>query len=342
MKKNFNCPSCGQSLSVEIVANANESANTLSAPAATKNLKARLEALKAAGHNVDEYFVVSSAGDNELLIRNSGAGMTVADENDPVMRMIIEKGTVPNRRLFRRWVLAQTFHMLRALNNWRFYHNYTDVIQSKGYEYQMQMIEEELRVQAKLYCTDHEAYRKRNRHFNKNVALDVAHDYVEKLREYIGKLQTHKCKGIPYKKIKGNNIFVDDLQAKVYSPVSRRICAISVAKDPRSLFLAFRAFNKQRIKLNWGTRMCKTFFDAFKGAGAYYSMENLIRFHGCVLYADKTPLSREDSLNLLEKLADNYRGEGWRLFGVLRKCLEDNKVDIDAKFEEWRKAKANR
>jgi hypothetical protein len=37
--------------------------------------------------------------------------------------------------------------------------------------------------------------------------------------------------------------------------------------------------------------------------------------------------------------AGEYRDEGWKLFGLLRKFLKDNNVDIKAKQKEWAEAK---
>lgn len=42
----------------------------------------------------------------------------------------------------------------------------------------------------------------------------MAKDYIEKLKKRFDELKLRKCKGIPYKRINGQNIFVDDFVKK--------------------------------------------------------------------------------------------------------------------------------
>lgn len=79
--------------------------------------------------------------------------------------------------------------------------------------------------------------------------------------------------------------------------------------------------------------------DAYKGAGAFFTMQNMIRFHNCVIIDDNgKTLSKNASLAFLNKKAKLYENrEGWRLIGMLKKTLDDNNIDVVAKMKEWRK-----
>ncbi|MFK2337385.1 hypothetical protein ACIXNI_23440 [Bacteroides fragilis] len=79
--------------------------------------------------------------------------------------------------------------------------------------------------------------------------------------------------------------------------------------------------------------------DAYKGAGAFFTMQNLIRFHGCTAIDDSgRRLDKYQSLAFLSAKAEEYKnGEGWRLLAVLKKMLADNNINIKKKMAAWRK-----
>ena len=89
----------------------------------------------------------------------------------------------------------------------------------------------------------------------------------------------------------------------------------------------------------WNTPQCKAWVDAYKGSGAFFTMQNLIRFHGCTAIDDNGKrLDKYQSLAFLSAKAEMYQdGEGWRLLAVLKKMLSDNNIDIKKKMSEWRR-----
>lgn len=267
--------------------------------------------------------------------------------DDPVLRAIFEAGTVPNRDLFRRWVMAQVFQGLM----YKGYHGegFVNWVHGHGYKYQWTMTEEELRVQAKLEKKDLENFQKRNRWFNLHVVDAMCSDYMKKLKNVINEKTVHKCKGIPYICIGGGNVFVSDIQGKILRPLILVHNRIKHSRNAADLYKNFCEFRRNMIGLHWDTPQCTKWLDAYKGAGAYYTLENMIRFHDCFIKSEvigSRPkyrfLDKSSSLDYLESKADEYRNEGWKLFGLLRKFLQDNNVNIKAKQEEWANAKRMR
>ena len=303
-------------------------------------LKDRQEQLKTAGIDVTKYFSMKTPGGVEKLMKWDGDTPVPVTSDDPVMRLIIEGGTVPNRDLFRRWVMAQVFEGLTfSLGSHK---GFTDWVHWKGYEYSWKMAVEEFRVQAKLSKKDPENYNGRNRWFNKSVAVAMAYDYIEKLKDNLNSRKRHKCKGVPYIKVNGKNVFVDDIHSKIVSPLITMYLKLksSATNTPDKLYTEFKRFYAARTVLPWEERAADAWMDAYKGAGAYYTMQNMIRFHGCLVRDDKGRiLSKDKSLKYLEDKADEYKSEGWRLFGVMKKLIEDNGIDIKAKRASWREAK---
>ncbi|MCO7112325.1 hypothetical protein NIB75_06485 [Bacteroides uniformis] len=92
----------------------------------------------------------------------------------------------------------------------------------------------ELHAQMKMEHKDITGFVERNRWFNRDVVLAIASDYVSALKKHVGNLETRKCKGVPYKRVYGRNIFVEDLQSKLYYPLSIAITHIGARAGRRT------------------------------------------------------------------------------------------------------------
>ena len=324
----FECPECG----TEFTLTANQT-----------KAKERIEALKKAGVDVSELFAMQSADGLEFIASKRDGVISILEEDDPIFQAIIIQGTIPNRQLFRRWVMAQMFRIIYITTNTHGAYKpigVSEVIRNMGYEYQWKMLNNELYAQHKMMQNaDVDNFRDRNRWFNKRVVLDMAKDYIEKLKKRFEKLKLRKCKGVPYKRINGQNIFVDDFDKKVIKPLLFAVHKIQHAENTYELWHSVQEFNKRRIKMHWDIPQNAAWLDAYKGSGAFFTMQNMIRFHNCVIIDDNgKTLSKNASLAFLNKKAKLYENrEGWRLIGMLKKMLDDNNIDVVAKMKEWRK-----
>ena len=340
--------------------NLNIVTNNVEATAANgKKTKAqmRLEALKAAGVDVSKYFPL---GDDQLIKIENGAAVPVDMDDatiDEVGKKIVEGGYVSNWKLFRRWVMSQMFHMLRQMDvcNWSF----NQVLQHKGYEYQWRMLENELYAQMKMAAHgDHENAGARNRWFGGFVAADMAYDYIKKLRKYVDnnliykvkkdahgnvkKTYKHTCKGNPYVRLQNEDIFVADLEKKVYAPLGNLARKMYDSNTYKEVYDAVHEFNKKRKHLAWDTKQADAFITAYKGSGSYYTMRNLIMFHGARFWKNGRKMSETNSLKELESKANIYDEEGWRMLGVLKQLIKDNNISVQGKINEWHKAKVEK
>lgn len=84
------------------------------------------------------------------------------------------------------------------------------------------------------------------------------------------------------------------------------------------------------------------FINAYKGSGSYYTMRNLIMFHGARFWKNGRKMSEANSLKELESKAKLYDEEGWRMLGVLKQLIIENDIDIQGKINEWHKAKVEK
>ena len=189
----FNCPACGTELTVSAADthNCGPQSSTVQIdelhvhiPGATRSnrTQAKIEALRAAGVNVSNLFSMQGADGSDVLVRRKGGFFQPVPDDDPIFTAIITCKTVPNRRLFRRWVMAQMFHMLTQ-KGYKERHpmGFTEALNRKGYKYSWEMTVEEFRVQAKLFINDKENFAERNRWFNKEVVVAMAEHYIVQL-----------------------------------------------------------------------------------------------------------------------------------------------------------------
>lgn len=343
---NVKCPKCGTNLEIKsaeininVPGNISDCGISVEFPASEKKLnkaEEKIEALRNAGVNVDNFFSVRGAKGDYQVMRLDDGEFSVVLDSDPVYAAVRASQTIPERRLFRRWVMAQVFHMMAETDYMTDKPiGFVAALRKKGYKYQWKMLLEELRVQVKLANNDPENFDERNRWFNKDIVLSMATDYLKQLKKFIGKLRIRHCKGIPYVRFNGRDTFTEDLNTKFYKPLEKQIEKIQKSDTPLLLYKAAHLFVYQvkRIYMSNVFEQAKAFKDAYKGAGAFFTMKNLILFHGCIF----PKLSQQASIACLKYLVSNSELEGYKLFGVFKEFLTTNNIDIEAKRAEWQK-----
>ena len=306
--------------------------------------KQRMEMLNNAGINVSKYFTVDLDNGTKVHLIVDENGNFIQVKNDPIASQIIEDGYVRNTKLHRRFVMAQMFHMLNYVSYDKKYSGYNDYLKKRyGYHYTLTMMLEEVRVLSKLEARDKESFNERSHFFTKEVVVAVLEDYMDKLEKYVNNLPDRKCKGVPYKRIKGEDIFNDDLEKKLYAPLRKKLNRVRSAHNYNTIYLYVKDFMKDMIKLPYDTSKSKVWIDAYKGEGAYYTLKNLVMFHDCVIYTGKygvmhynkaMNITGVDAVNYLNNKLDEYKGEGWRMFALMKKVIADNNFDFNARMKE--------
>lgn len=321
------------------------------------NKENRVAALKAAGMNTGKYFSISlpeglqPGAKINITIDENGVPVFDGDGNNiktnsaltpdekALLNQVCADGYVKNSKLHRRWVMAQMFRMLNyeSYDGKRFgYDAYLN--DNYGYMYQFDMILEEIRVLGKLQERDMGEFNKRKRFFNDQVVVDLIKDYKTKLKKYIEKLPIRKCKGTPYKRICGKNIFVEDIYQKVLIPFDNVAYNVVYNMTPDTnymkLYLVLKRLVKfaKQYKLPFETPKCKEWKNAYKGAGSYYTLMNMVKFHNC----RANGMYGLDGVYFIEMLTDQYgeTGEYYKLFAFLKKTIEDNHFDFGLRMKE--------
>ena len=308
------------------------------------NKNKRMESLKNAGVDTSKYFNVSlpnglaPGATISLIINENGEPVVVNDarQNDEIMEQIIEDGYVRNTKLHRRFVMAQMFHMLNYASYGGQHQGYNDYLKNMyGYDYTLKMMLDEVKVLSKLEVRDVESFAERSHFFTKKVVIAVLEDYLAKLEQHIDTLPSKNCKGVPYKRVKGENIFVEDLNKKIYIPIKDDISKVKRARNYNEIYNILCVFMKNVIKLPYNTPKSKAWIDAYKGEGAYYTLKNLVMFHDCGIKVGKFDVRfGTDAVAILNHKIDEYIGEGWRMFALMKKVIEDNNFDFNKRMSE--------
>ena len=299
------------------------------------NKNERMEQLNKAGVNTSKYFTVDLDNGTKihLIIDENGNPVKV---DDVIAQGIIEDGYVRNTKLHRRFVMAQMFHML----NYKSYdgrkEGYNEALKRFGIKYSFDMMLEEIRVVSKLEKRDKETFIERSHFFTKDVIEKTMEDYIEELKKYVETIPTKNCKGVPYKRVKGKNIFVEDLDKKLYAPLRRYINGLKYASNYNEMYRIVKNFMSEMIALPYNTPKSKAWIDAYKGEGAFYTLKNLVMFHNCGIedtYTGEVHFGIE-AVNYLKKKLDEYKGEGWRMFAMMKRTIKINHFDFQAKMKE--------
>lgn len=292
----------------------------------------RLATLKANGVDVSKYFNVTlPTGGEMIMTMKNGVPTPVNDSEldkirDEIREQIIEDGYVRNTKLHRRFVMAQMFRMLGNCDGYG--DDYNQSLDRLGYKYQYTMMLEELRIQTKLFTRDEKSFKDRNSFFNQYVAYHMAMDFAEDARRHFRNFKTKNCKGIPYIRFRGTNIFCADIEKKLIAKIERLATDIKYSQNPSQLYVYFERLVKlvKTYNIKWNTPQCESWRDAYKGAGAYYTLRNMVMYHNCKLNVYRTSdyVTGTEAIEYLESRIDEYDAEGWRFMAMLRKCIADN------------------
>ena len=295
------------------------------------NAEVRKAKLEQNGISTDGYFSLQLPNGKTVYVDEEGnkVDIDVVGEN------------IGNAKLYRRWVMAQWFRQYNSKNG------YSDAVAKLPYEYQWKMISNELKTLAKLEKRDPEYFAERTHFFNVFSITNVLYEYERDLKNKIKHMKTKKCEGIPYYRIGGKDIFVNKLEKKLYKPLHDAITSFYTCRCTNYADASRQFEYIKRVFLNVykpDKKYVGTYFkDCYKGAGAYYTLQNMVLYHGCTLGEYKNvgwncwkkveERKGMDAYKYMKSLLDDqdYSGEGWRWVGILRQCIEDNNFSFATK-----------
>lgn len=299
------------------------------------------------------------------LLAESGSKVEIKDSVvfinginlDELKKQILAQGTVNYPTRYRRWVMAQMFKALNHPNGYQGYLN------DHNYDYVLKTTEDELKVLAKMQKENPEEFKIRKTFFNPEVVYSIAIYTENQILEYV-QMNSDFTYGYDYfyeARRKGNHVSYgwarftrDSLNtrlARLYDDIRELSrCTMTVCPDYEIMYILFKEFRNHTLLLPENTKKPTAWVEAFKASGAYYTLENMIYNHRCMLELDGSC----DSKKNLEILRNRYCGVptyytdfahdvgygGYRFLGLLKEVIKKNNFDfyreMDKKYNGYR------
>lgn len=288
----------------------------------------KVDALKAAGFTEEQI---------NKMIGIVGFNKDEVIQSDSISEQIYANRGAMNGVSFRRKITAQ---FLKA--HFSYKGGVQEYINNKSYNWQFDMMLEECKQLMKMERNGDKEFEIRSKFFTLTVIKNVVEMYGKDLFEFITAKEckdNKKCKGVRYVKYIGlkdrgfykNCCFTSDIYSRIISPLYHFKYRISQAKNYTEMYTALYKFvnSKEFIPLPHDYPKSKAWIDAFKGAGAYYSMMNLSQFSDLKIrnYKTRQILTKGEAREYLENMT--YNSEGYELYGQFKQMLEDNNFNMD-------------
>lgn len=259
---------------------------------------------------------------------------------DPVEESIRNDGFIKNHHLYRRWVMAQMLRHFRNEKDPAAFDHY--FVSGKPYKYAWETTLNEMKAMKHLYG---EELIKRERFFNLEVVKEMANEYNEQVKNYIAKLPkkwtVKNGKWAYYSKIPyGKEIKRSPKDKEFWASITEAVNKINEANTYWQMQKAVENF-MATCPMHLKMPKPNAWKNAFKGAGAYYTMDNMIKFHHChwMLKSHHLMLPLSASLAELEKAVEETKGEYYRLYAMMCDFVAYNHFDFDQRMKKIKAAR---
>ena len=259
----------------------------------------------------------------------------VTTDKDPIEESIRNDGYIENNHLYRRWVMAQMLRHFRNEKDPAAFDHY--FISGKPYKYAWETTLNEMKAMKHLRG---EELIKRERFFNLEVVKEMAKEYHEQLRRCVAKLPkkwtVKNGKWAYYSKIPyGKEIKRSPKDKEFWASITEAVNKINEANTYWQMQKAVENF-MATCPMHLKMPKPNAWKNAFKGAGAYYTMDNMIKFHHChwMLKSRYLMLPLSASLAKLEKAVEETKGEYYRLYAMMCDFVAYNHFDFDQRMKE--------
>lgn len=261
-------------------------------------------------------------------------------DKDPIEESIRNDGYIENNHLYRRWVMAQMLRHFRNEKDPAAFDHY--FISGKPYKYAWETTLNEMKVMKHLHG---EELIKKERFFNLDVVKEMANEYYEQVKRCIAKLpRKRKVKNrevVYYSKIPyGKEIKRYPRDKEFWASITEAVNKINAANTYWQMQKAVEFF-MATCPMHLKMPKPDAWKNAFKGAGAYYTMDNMIKFHNChwMLKSHYLMLPLSASLAELEKAVEKTKGEYYRLYAMMCDFVAYNHFDFDQRMKEIKAGK---
>lgn len=261
--------------------------------------------------------------------------VTINDETtyNNISEKIASAGYIKNNHLYRRWVMAQMFKMLEWNPAWTDKSGYDGYLSTYGYKYQFRVLENEFNALAHMEKEHDPELAIRSSFWTDYVAIETMRDHIRRVNKY-AYANTKRCHNTILYKVDGyyarESVLIDKLI--ILNDIVLRFKSARTYHDKLNCISEFKS---KLCKLGNNTPLCPVWKDAFKGAGAYYTLQNLIRYHGVGIKFDGDFFMYANlAENILEQKRREYAGCGYKMFYFMKDVIKYNDFDFKKRMEE--------
>lgn len=343
----------------------------------------RIDAMRAAGMDVSRFFCMKDGKGEETVVaeQHEDGSLSIIEATDPIIQKIVDAGSLHNANLFKQHVLAQVLKMMTKYD-WKIgclerdykgrldMSHFTECMNYMNYAYSWQVVRDELKRQAAMERHgDNKSLTEDCRWYDKELVLAMFDHHEHLMRELCEVLRKRNHKGrkyiglqgvdglVPKKQSAPGYIYCDEISAMFKKLLSFRnplekagnikdlyaaLCKFMDATRPGKLSYHASEIEKREDRVEIAP--CEDWKNAYKGYGGYFSMQNLILFHGCRIVINtigkggavvSKKLSKDDSIKKLNEWADEHLNEGYWMLGALKQLIIDNGFNVERKRAEW-------
>lgn len=293
----------------------------------------RIETLKQNGVDTSKFYNLNLTLPMGSTIEIKVDGKQLADfdeETENTIKEIMESKYIYNPRVDGRFVAAQTFKMINSDIGWN------GMMKRFPYKYQFRVMIDELHRLSVMEEHNDPEFEIMKNFFTKEVVVTTCEHYIKQLKKYVSNAKVRKCKGVPYVKLaKYGNVFHRDLQRNVYGKMEEQIRKINNSANYKMMEVRLRKFVSLMNKIPDDSAKCSAWKDAYKGRGAFMTLNNICKHHGVTLtnYETGEKLNQEESLAYLESLIETNRGAYWKYHELLLVAINENDFDLARSIE---------
>lgn len=324
----------------------------------------RITLLREMGLDVDNLYAMEVENGMPVMkkievdgVDNDANDVPIAD--DDTAKAIMDGTPVYNAEFHRQWVYAQMVHNLEDSGHYKDFNAFLE--DRYRWTYQLTMMEDEINTLAHMQKDGDERFNMRWLFFQPWMVADIYNDLYEQVRtvfEWARKSSYRKCNDSPYVKVGTELVFSDSIPERL-KPLKKAVNKmITMTQETNTLDVCkcfdYEALLKEMKKFNcklpygydWANfstwyadcigydrrKLSRKWIDRFKAAGAFYTMQNAILFHGAKYQGFKGDEAYHAMCENTRSYASVNPADGrdaylgWRTFGEMRECIKVNKI----------------
>ena len=244
-----------------------------------------------------------------------------------VIETITNSGMIENPLLFKRWVCAQTFRMLNYRNGdrkgWDAY-----MKDRLTYAYQFNMLIDEINRLEKMEREGGHDFEIESMFWTFNTVQQIYRENLVNVVKFLREQLNNRNYVVSIFLNRGRTT-IDSIRSRrdidtfIY-PFSRRVDEMSEVKTYRELLQIMRDLSNMPICPRDYAK-CNTWKSIYRGYGGFYTLYNLIGWHG-ITFKDMT---MEESIKHLETLLKGELfSDPWKFHYILKEIIKENDFNL--------------